>query len=168
MLKLFFNRGLRNKVDMLTLQNNNLGIKNAKLETQNEKLENNIKALKTSLESTLNEVTELNTKLSEYKTANILLEKELLKKNQIIEIKEAQRKKNACKLGGLSKENNKLKNENKEFKAEVKELKKELDKRYILKTLKPTKPTKQTMSIKSSTVQSKIIKDIKGDYDETE
>lgn len=156
MLKLFKYRGM---VDTLTKEVEKLKKENKRLKDRNVEL------------GVINgcyydELQDSAIKLEEYKTSNILLEKEILKKDQQLKLKESQRRKNACKVGGLTKENNKLKEENKEFKKKIKELEKELDKRYILKTLKPTKPTKQKMSIKSSTVQSKIIKDLKGDYDE--
>lgn len=170
-MKLFTNifRGLgNNKRKYLELEVVNLSAKNSDLKAQLVFTEEYSNKLETNLKSVSNELTKANAEISELKTSIISLKKESLKKDQLLEIKEQQRRESAGKLGGLTKENNKLKEEKKEFKAKIKELEKELDKRYIIKTLKPTKPTKQTMSIKSSRVQSKIIKDIKGDYSETE
>lgn len=171
-MKLFTNifRGLgNNKRKYLELEVVNLTKKNTKLETEKEKLKNYIDNIETSLKSMSNELREVNTKLSEYKTSNILLEKEILKKDQLLEIKEQQRRESAGKLGGLIKENNKLKEEKKEFKAKIKELEKELDKRYIIKTIPSGRtPKGQKIGIKSGKVQSKIIKEIKGDYSEIE
>lgn len=170
-MKLFTNifRGLgNNKRKYLELEIVNLSTKNSDLKAHLENAYEYAKKLETNLKSVSNELTKANTEISDLKTSNISLKKESLKKDQLLEIKEEQRRESAGKLGGLTKENNKLKEENKEFKAKIKELEKELDKRYIIKTLKPTKPTKQTMSIKRSGVQSRIIKNIKGDYDEVE
>lgn len=148
-MKLFFNlfRGLgNNKRKLLELEVVNLTRKNAILEEKLSKEINKSSETQTLLKRVLNELTEYKTKNNELKTSNILLEKELLKKNKQLEkVKE------------------KLYSERKGFKTTIKELEKELSKRYIIKTLKPTKPPKQTMSIKSSTVQSKIIKGIKED-----
>lgn len=166
-MKLFFNlfRGLKNnKVDMLLLQVNNLTI-------EKQQLKNKVTGLERLAEHNYNvandyekQIQDLNIKLSEYKTSNILLEKEILKKDQLLEIKEEQRRKAAGKVGGLEKSNNNLKEENKEFKKKIKELEKELDKRYIIKKLPSGRPAKgQKMSIKNSSVQSKIIKDLKED-----
>ena len=159
-MKLFFNlfRGLKNnKVDMLLLQVNNLTI-------EKEQLKNKITGLERLADYNYNVANDLEVKLNEYKTSNILLEREILKKDQLLKIKEEQRRKVAGKVGGLEKSNNNLKDENKEFKKKIKELEKELDKRYIIKKLPSGRPTKgQKMSIKNSSVQSKIIKEIKED-----
>ena len=148
-MELFFNknRGLKNKVEYLKLENVNLTLKNTNLSVELSKEINKSSMLEKSLNSILNELTEANTKLSEYKTANILLEKEVLKKIQLIEIKD-----------------NKHKEEKKELNKKIKELEKELDKRYIIKKLPSGRtPKGQKMAIKSSSVQSRIIKEIKED-----
>lgn len=171
-MKLFTNifRGLgNNKKDMLLLQVNNLTI-------EKEQLKNKITGLERLAEHNYKvandygkQIEDLNIKLSEYKTSNILLEKEILKKDQLLEIKEKQRREVAGKVGGLEKSNNKLKEDNKEFKKKIKELEKELDKRYIIKTIPSGRtPKGQKIGIKSGKVQSKIIKEIKGDYSEIE
>ena len=134
-------------VEHLKLENVNLTMKNANLSVELSKEINKSSMLEKSLNNILNELTETNKKLSEYKTANILLEKDLLKKIQLLEIKD-----------------NKHKEEKKELNKKIKELEKELDKRYIIKKLPSGRPPKgQKMTIKSSTVQSKIIKEIKED-----
>lgn len=153
-MKLFFNlfRGLKNnKIEYLKLENVNLAQKNANLSVKLSEEINKSSELETLLNSTLNELTQANTKNNELKTSNILLEREILKKTQLIEIKD-----------------NKHKEEKKELNKKIKELEKELDKRYIIKKLPSgRKPKGQTMSIKSSSVQSKIIRDLKGvDYED--
>ena len=147
-MNLFFNlfRGLRNK-EYLKLEIVNLTRKYDNLNVKYIDMTNKSSSLETLLNSTLNELTEANTKINELKTSNILLEKEVLKQKQLIEIKD-----------------NKHKEEKKELNKKIKELEKELDKRYIIKKLPSgRKPKGQTMSIKSSSVQSKIIKGIKED-----
>lgn len=152
-MKLFFNlfRGLKNnKVEYLKLENINLTQKNINLNVKLSEEINKSNELETLLKSTLNELTEVNTKNNELKTSNILLEKEVLKKIQLIEIKDNQHKE-----------------EKKELNKKIKELEKELDKRYIIKKLPSGRPPKgQKMSIKSSAVQSKIIKNLKGEDSE--
>ena len=148
-MELFFNknRGLKNKVEYLKLENVNLTLKNANLSSDLSKALNKVEMLEKSLNNILCELTEANTKLSEYNTVNILLEKEVLKKIQLIEIKD-----------------NKHKEEKKELNKKIKELEKELDKRYIIKKLPSGRtPKGQKIGIKSSTVQSRIIKEIKED-----
>ena len=151
-MKLFFNlfRGLRNN-EYLKLEIVNLTRKYDNLNIKLIDMKNKSSSLETLLNSVSNELTEANTKINELKTSNILLEREILKKTQLIEIKD-----------------NKHKEEKKELNKKIKELEKELDKRYIIKTIPSGRPRKgQTMSIKSSAVQSKIIKDIKGaDYED--
>ena len=136
------NEYLKLEIVNLTRKNDNLNVKLIDMTNKSSSLE-------TLLNSTLNELTEANTKIEELKTSNILLEKEVLKQKQLIEIKD-----------------NKHKEENKEYEAKIKELEKELEKRYIIKKIPSGRPPKgQKMSIKSSTVQSKIIKKLKGGDD---
>ena len=147
-MNLFFNlfRGLRNK-EYLKLEIVNLTRRYDNLNIKYTDMINKSSSLETLLNSALNELTEANTKINELKTSNILLEKEVLKQKQLIEIKD-----------------NKYKEEKKELNKKIKELEKELDKRYIIKKLPSgRKPKGQTMSIKSSSVQSKIIKGLKED-----
>lgn len=149
-MKLFFNlfRGLKNnEVEHLKFEVFNERRNNDILNVQLSTMINKYNDLETLLKSTLNELTEANTKNEELKTSNILLEKEVIKKNKQLEkVKE------------------KLYSERRSFKITIKELEKELDKRYIIKKLPSgRKPKGQTMSIKSSSVQSKIIKGIKED-----
>ena len=146
-MKSFFNWGVRKKVEILEKENASL-IK--QLHREREVMEDvrvNIEIwmdkaheLENSLESTLIELSDTNFKLKEYKLANDLLEKELIKKNKQLD---------------------KDKTEKKELKVKIKGLEKELDKRYIVKTIKPTKPTKQVMGVKYAGKQSKIIKELK-------
>lgn len=150
-MKSFFNWGVKKEVERLKeeveLLSGQLYVERSlrsEFERLNKEKYKTIVELRNSLESALNELTEANTKLNEYKLANDLLEKELMKKNKQLEkIKE------------------KLYSERRDFKIVIKELEKELSKRYIVKTLKPTKPVKQVMNIKNGSKQSKIIKKIK-------
>lgn len=148
-MKSFFNWGVKKEVERLREENCLLGIQLDRENTLREDLRHELEEtkyktneLKKSLKTILNELTEANTKLKEYKLANDLLEKELIKKNKVLE---------------------KDKVEKKELKAKIKGLEKELDKRYIVKRLKPTKPSKQVIGIKYANKQSKIIKELKED-----
>ena len=67
--------------------------------------------VKKTLENTLNELTEANKTIEEQKTEIMLLKKEILKKEQLIEIKENQRRKSAGKVGNLTKKIKKLQDE---------------------------------------------------------
>jgi predicted nuclease with TOPRIM domain len=67
--------------------------------------------VKKTLENTLNELTEANKTIEEQKTEIMLLKKEILKKEQLIEIKENQRRKSAGKVGDLTKKIKKLQDE---------------------------------------------------------
>lgn len=69
---------------------------------------NNTKELKKLLKNALNEVTEANKIIQEQKTEIIMLKKEILSKEQLIEIKENQRRKSAGKVGDLTKKIKKL------------------------------------------------------------
>ena len=63
--------------------------------------------------------------------------------------------------GGLTKQNNKLREELDKVKQELKEAKKELSKRYILKELAPVKAKNtQVMKTKSGSMTSRIIKKV--------
>ena len=72
---------------------------------------NCIKELKATLKSTSNEVTEANKIIEEQKTEIMLLKKEIFAKEQLIEIKENQRRKSAGKVGDLTKKIKKLQDE---------------------------------------------------------
>ena len=72
---------------------------------------NCINELKTTLKSTSNELTKVNKTIEEQKTEIMLLKKEILKKEQLIEIKENQRRKSAGKVGDLTKKIKKLQDE---------------------------------------------------------
>jgi chromosome segregation ATPase len=72
---------------------------------------NCIKELKTTLKSASNEVTEANKTIEEQKTEIMLLKKEIFAKEQLIEIKENQRRKSAGKVGDLTKKIQKLQDE---------------------------------------------------------
>lgn len=67
--------------------------------------------LQNTLKSTSNELTEANKTIEEQKTEIMLLKKEILKKEQLIEIKENQRRKSAGKVGDLTKKIKKLQDE---------------------------------------------------------
>ena len=67
--------------------------------------------LQNTLKSTSNELTEANKTIEEQKTEIMLLKKEILKKEQLIEIKENQRRKSAGKVGDLTKKIQKLQDE---------------------------------------------------------
>lgn len=64
-----------------------------------------------TLENTLNELTEANKTIEEQKTEIMLLKKEIFSKEQLIEIKENQRRKSAGKVGDLTKKIKKLQDE---------------------------------------------------------
>lgn len=155
-------RYYKNQNELLKLEVLNLNTEIDKLEGLNDKNDETIKEVEKSLKKTSNELREANEIISKY-------EKEVNNLKNKLNEKEEQRKEAAGKLGGLTKENNKLKEEKKEFKTKIKELEIELDKRYIIKKLPSGKmPKGQKMSIKRSGVQSRIIKNIKGDYGEVE
>lgn len=67
--------------------------------------------LQNTLKSISNELTEANKTIEEQKTEIMLLKKEILKKEQLIEIKENQRRKSAGKVGDLTKKIKKLQDE---------------------------------------------------------
>ena len=69
---------------------------------------NNIEMLQTLLKSTLNEVAEYKNKVRELKLSNELLEKEILKKDELIKEKETQRRKSVGKVSSLKKKLNKM------------------------------------------------------------
>lgn len=72
---------------------------------------NCIKQLKTTLKSASKEVIEANKTIEEQKTEIMLLKKEIFAKEQLIEIKENQRRKSAGKVGDLTKKIQKLQDE---------------------------------------------------------
>ena len=67
--------------------------------------------LQNTLKSTSNELTEANKIIEEQKTEIMLLKKEMFAKEQLIEIKENQRRKSAGKVGDLTKKIQKLQDE---------------------------------------------------------
>lgn len=67
--------------------------------------------LQNTLKSILNELTEANKTIEEQKTEIMLLKKEILKKEQLIEIKENQRRRSAGKVGDLTKKIKKMQDE---------------------------------------------------------
>ena len=63
--------------------------------------------------------------------------------------------------GGLTKQNNKLREELAKVKEELKKANKELSKRYIVKKVVPSMPRKkQVVGLKSGSVTSRIIKKV--------
>ena len=67
--------------------------------------------LQNALKSTSNDLTQANKIIKEQKTEIILLKKEIFAKEQLIEIKENQRRKSAGKVGDLTKKIKKLQDE---------------------------------------------------------
>ena len=116
-MKLFKSKN-RDLVDYLKLEIVNLTNRLEKEKRFNDDLNdvianmtNCINELKTSLKSTSNKLTEANKSIEEQKTEIMLLKKEILKKEQLIEIKENQRRKSAGKVGDLTKKIKKLQDE---------------------------------------------------------
>ena len=116
-MKLFRNKN-RELVEHLNLEIVNLTMSLQKERAINDdlnnillKMINNTKELKKSLKNTLNEVTKVNNIIEEQKTEIIMLKKEILSKEQLIEIKENQRRKSAGKVGDLTKKIKKLQDE---------------------------------------------------------
>lgn len=107
----------------------------------------------------------LNTKcIEQLKNINILTfqlsdKEEIVKAKEELEIK--LHKANTSR-GGLTKENNKLKNQVETLKCQIKEKDELLSKRYILKIIKPGRtPNTIKTSIKSSANESRAIKYVK-------
>ena len=116
-MRLFKNKS-RELVEHLNLEIVNLTMSLQKERTINDDLNNillktinNTKELKKSLKNALNEVTKANNIIEEQKTEIIMLKKEILSKEQLIEIKENQRRKSAGKVGDLTKKIKKLQDE---------------------------------------------------------
>ena len=116
-MRLFKNKS-RELVEHLNLEIVNLTMSLQKERTINDDLNNillktinNTKELKKSLKNALNEVTKANNIIEEQKTEIIMLKKEILAKEQLIEIKENQRRKSAGKVGDLTKKIKKLQDE---------------------------------------------------------
>lgn len=116
-MKLFKSKN-RDLVDYLNLEIVNLTNRLKKEKHFNDDLNdvianmtNCINELKTSLKNTSNELTEANKIIEEQKTEVMLLKKKILKKEQLIEIKENQRRKSAGKVGNLTKKIKKLRDE---------------------------------------------------------
>ena len=107
----------------------------------------------------LTEIIEQNAEqMEEYK-------KEITKLSKKLEAKELQRRKLACKIGGLSTGANKTQNELKEAKDKIKDLENKLaesmtDKYLVKKIPSGRTPKPERMRIKSHAKQSKIIKEI--------
>lgn len=109
-MKLFRNKK-RELVEHLQFEIFNEKRNNDILSKQLSEMIDKSKELKTSLKSVLKELTEANAKIDELKTSNILLEKEIFAKEQLIEIKENQRRKSAGKVGDLTKKIKKIQDE---------------------------------------------------------
>ena len=116
-MRLFKNKN-RELVEHLNLEVVNLTMSLQKERAINDDLNNillktinNTKELKKSLKNALNEVTKANNIIEEQKTEIIMLKKEILSKEQLIEIKENQRRKSAGKVGDLTKKIKKLQDE---------------------------------------------------------
>lgn len=116
-MRLFKNKN-RELVEHLNLEIVNLTMSLQKERAINDDLSNvllktinNTKEIKKSLKNALNEVTKGNNIIEEQKTEIIMLKKEILAKEQLIEIKENQRRKSAGKVGDLTKKIKKLQDE---------------------------------------------------------
>ena len=143
---------LNSDVDVLTSNNVKLRKHNIQLKNKNEELAEIIE--------------QDNEQMEEYK-------KEIIELNKKLEAKELQRRKLACKIGGLNtganktqKELGEAKTKIQEMKQEIKELKNKLaesmtDKYLVKKIPSGRTPKPEKMRIKSNAKQSKIIKDIK-------
>lgn len=112
----FFKNKNRDLVDFLKIENVNLNSKLQKEKAINDDLSNvmlnmtnTIKELKKSLKSTSNGLIEANKTNSDLKSEIILLKKEILKKDELLELKEKQRRKSAGKVGDLTKKIAKIK-----------------------------------------------------------
>lgn len=137
-------KALRVEVESLNSDVDLLTSNNEKLRKQNTEIKNENKELTEIIEEYQKEITELNKKL---------------------EAKELQRRKLACKIGGLSTGANKTQNELKEAKDKIKDLENKLaesmtDKYLVKKIPSGRTPKPERMRIKSHAKQSKIIKEI--------
>ena len=137
-------KALRVEVESLNSDVDLLTSNNVKLRKQNTEIKNENK-----------ELTEI---IEEYK-------KEIIELNKKLEAKELQRRKLACKIGGLSTGANKTQNELKEAKDKIKDLENKLaesmtDKYLVKKIPSGRTPKPERMRIKSHAKQSKIIKKI--------
>lgn len=144
MLKFKTKKALRVEVESLNSDVDLLTSNNEKLRKQNTEIKNENKELTEIIEEYQKEITELNKKL---------------------EAKELQRRKLACKIGGLSTGANKTQNELKEAKDKIKDLENKLaesmtDKYLVKKIPSGRTPKPERMRIKSHAKQSKIIKEI--------
>ena len=144
MLKFKTKKALRVEVESLNSDIDVLTSNNVKLRKHNIQLKNENKELTEIIEEYQKEITELNKKL---------------------EAKELQRRKLACKIGGLSTGANKTQNELKEAKDKIKDLENKLaesmtDKYLVKKIPSGRTPKPERMRIKSHAKQSKIIKEI--------
>ena len=137
-------KALRVEVESLNSDVDLLTSNNEKLRKQNTEIKNENK-----------ELTEI---IEEY-------QKEIIELNKKLEAKELQRRKLACKIGGLSTGANKTQNELKEAKDKIKDLENKLaesmtDKYLVKKIPSGRTPKPERMRIKSHAKQSKIIKEI--------
>lgn len=144
MLKFKTKKALRVEVESLNSDVDLLTSNNEKLRKQNTEIKNENK-----------ELTEI---IEEY-------QKEIIELNKKLEAKELQRRKLACKIGGLSTGANKTQNELKEAKDKIKDLENKLaesmtDKYLVKKIPSGRTPKPERMRIKSHAKQSKIIKEI--------
>lgn len=103
-MDLFNKKKVRDLVDAISLYE----IENDALRKKIEEWGKYIKTLETSLESALNDVKSNDIRINSLLTEVKLLKNENLELKQLIEIKESQRRKNAGKVGGLTKENKEL------------------------------------------------------------
>ena len=101
----------KDKIKMLEFEATNMTIKIAHLRNKIDDMTNYINQLETLLKCTLNETTEANKQIQELKTANHLLEREILSKVQLLEIKENQRRKSVGKVSSLTKKLKKIEEE---------------------------------------------------------
>lgn len=150
---------LRVEVENLNKDVNTLISNNVKLRKHNIQLKNEKEELTEIIEQDI-------VQMEEYKN-------EIIDLNKKLESKELQRRKLACKIGGLNKGANKMQKELEESKSKIEEMKKEItdlnfklaesmtDKYLVKKIPSGRTPKPERMRIKSHAKQSKIIKDIK-------
>ena len=101
----------KEKIKLLEYEATNLTLKLTNLKNENVNLIKYMELMETTLKSTSNELTGANKTIEEQKTEIMLLKKEILKKEQLIEIKENQRRKSAGKVGDLTKKIKKMQDE---------------------------------------------------------
>lgn len=101
----------KDKIKLLQFEVTNLTLKLANLSNENDKLIKYTELMETTLKMVLNEELDYNKQIKELKTSNHMLEKEILKKDQLLEIKENQRRKAIGKVSSLTRKLKKIEEE---------------------------------------------------------